>query len=129
MAISHKHANRHTAYLLRNADLPGFSQEEQESLAILTQGQRGKLPASLLEDLPKQQRRKMLYLLAILRLAVCLKHVEFLEALPAFGIVADKLTLSLGIPEGWLESHPLTAVELEQEQSTMAKLDFTLTLN
>ena len=28
MAISHKHFNRHSAYLLRNADLPGFSQED-----------------------------------------------------------------------------------------------------
>ena len=35
MAISHKHFNRHGAYVLRNADLPGFSQNEQETLALL----------------------------------------------------------------------------------------------
>ena len=129
MAISHKHSNRHTAYLLRNADLPGFSQEEQEALAVITQGQRGKLAAELLEELPKQQRRRILYLVAILRLAVRLRHVEFLEALPEFGVVAEKLSLSLGIPEGWLEEHPLTAAELEQERSALAKLDFTLSLS
>ena len=129
MAISHKHFNRHTAYLLRNSDLPGFSQEEQEALALLTQGQRGKLPTELLEELPKQQRRRALYLLAILRLAVRLRHVEFLEALPEFGVVAEKLSLSLGIPEGWLEEHPLTAAELEQERSALGKLDFTLSFH
>lgn len=128
MAISHKHFNRHTAYLLRNADLPGFSQEEQENLAVLTQGQRGKLPAELIDELPKQERRKALYLLVILRLAMRFKHVESLEELPAFGIVAEKLTLALGFPEGWLESHPLTASELEQECSALGKLEFSLSL-
>ncbi len=45
MAISHKHFSRHTAYLLRHADLPGFSQDEQELLAVLALGHRGKLGA------------------------------------------------------------------------------------
>ncbi len=127
MAISHKHFNRHTAYLLRNADLPGFSQEEQESLAILTQGQRGKIDNQSLDDLPKSERRRMRYLLVIFRLAIRFKYVEILEQLPEFGVLAEDNSLSLGFPEAWLEEHPLTLSELEQEQSTLAKLGLELT--
>lgn len=129
MAISHKHFNRHTAYLLRNADLPGFSQEEQEQLAILTEGQRGKLSSDLLEDLPKRERRHLRYLLAIIRLAVSFKHVEILEQLPEFGVQAGDKSLSLGFPEGWLEEHPLTLSELEQEQGYLEKLGIELSVN
>jgi exopolyphosphatase/guanosine-5'-triphosphate,3'-diphosphate pyrophosphatase len=129
MAISHKHFNRHTAYLLRNADLPGFSQEEQEQLAILTEGQRGKLSSALLEDLPKRERRHLCYLLTIIRLAVSFKHVEILEQLPEFGVQAGEKSLILGFPEGWLEEHPLTLSELEQEQAYLAKLGIELSVN
>jgi exopolyphosphatase / guanosine-5'-triphosphate,3'-diphosphate pyrophosphatase len=129
MAISHKHFNRHTAYLLRNADLPGFSQEEQEQLALLTQGQRGKLSGDLLEDLPKRERKHLRYLLTIIRLAVSFKHVEALEQLPEFGIQADDKSLRLGFPEGWLEEHPLTQSELEQEQGYLEKLGIELSVN
>ncbi len=129
MAISHKHFNRHTAYLLRNADLPGFSQEEQEQLALLTLGQRGKLDTELLEDLPRRERKRLRYLLTIIRLAVTFKHVERLENLPEFGVQGGGKSLRLGFPEGWLEAHPLTLSELEQEQDHLAKLGIRLSVN
>mgnify|MGYP002064245301 CR=1 FL=1 len=50
MAISHKHFHHHGAYLLRNSDLPGFSQSEQEQLAAIVAGQRGKLRSELLDS-------------------------------------------------------------------------------
>ncbi len=129
MAISHKHFNRHSAYLLRNADLPGFSQQEQETLAILSQGQRGKLSSDLLEELPKSERKRLHYLLVIIRLAVRFKYVEPLEQLPDFGVQAEKKSLALGFPEGWLEAHPLTLSELEQEQSYLDKLGVELSFS
>lgn len=129
MAISHKHFNRHSAYLLRNADLPGFSQQEQETLAILSQGQRGKLSSDLLEELPKSERKRLHYLLVIIRLAVRFKYVEPLEQLPDFGVQAEKKSLALGFPEGWLEAHPLTLSELEQEQSYLGKLGVELSFS
>jgi exopolyphosphatase/guanosine-5'-triphosphate,3'-diphosphate pyrophosphatase len=61
MTISHKHFNRHSAYLLRNADLPGFSQEEQEQLAVLALGQRGKLSDDLFADIADSDRDRIQY--------------------------------------------------------------------
>ncbi len=126
MAISHKHSNRHSAYLLRNADLPGFSQAEQENLAILSQGQRGKIHSDTLDDLPKPERRRLRYLLVIIRLAVRFKYVETLAELPDFGVTADDSSLALGFPEGWLEEHPLTLSELEQEKAYLGRLEIAL---
>ena len=126
MAISHKHSNRHSAYLLRNADLPGFSQAEQENLAILSQGQRGKIHSDTLDDLPKPERRRLRYLLVIIRLAVRFKYVETLAEWPDFGVTADDSSLALGFPEGWLEEHPLTLSELEQEKAYLGRLEIAL---
>jgi exopolyphosphatase/guanosine-5'-triphosphate,3'-diphosphate pyrophosphatase len=126
MAISHKHFNRHSAYLLRNADLPGFSQEEQELLALLAWGHRGKLGPEFFETIVETDLSRILYLLAIIRLATCFKYVERLEQLPDFSIQASKKSLTLDFPRGWLQEHPLTARQLEGEQEILRKVGLEL---
>ena len=126
MAISHKHFNRHSAYLLRNADLPGFSQEEQEQLAVLALGQRGKLSDTLFTDIADTDQVRIKYLLAIMRLATCFKYVEKLAQLPDFSILASEHALTLEFPENWLQEHPLTARELGDEQNVLSKMGLDL---
>lgn len=129
MAIAHKHFNRHSAYVLRNADLPGFSQEEQELLAVLALGQRGKLGPEYFADVSESDLSRVLYLLAIMRLASCFKYVEKLEQLPDFTIVAREKSLSLTFPERWLQDHPLTAGELEAEKGVLGKVGLKLKIS
>jgi len=129
MAIAHKHFNRHSAYVLRNADLPGFSQEEQEQLAVLALGQRGKLSNELYTDIAASEESRVQRLLCIIRLAVCFKHVEKLAQLPEFSIQASADSLALGFPTGWLEQHPLTARELAVEQDILTKIGLTLAVS
>lgn len=126
MAISHKHYNRHSAYLLQNADLPGFSQEEQEQLALLARTHRGKLDPGLWADFGESEEPRLLRLITLLRLAFLFKHVEQLEQLPEFSIETGKRSLKLTFPQGWLEQHPLTAWEIEQEQQVLDKLGMKL---
>ena len=121
-AIAHKNFNRHSAYVLRHADLPGFSQEEQEQLAVLALGQRGKPVSELYSDIPETELPRMRRLVAIVRLAMCFKHVEKLERLPDFALEATADSLSLTFPPDWLEQHPLTARELAAEQEVLAKM-------
>ena len=124
MAISHKHYNRHSAYLLQNADLPGFSQEEQEQLALLARFHRGKFDERQLSA--DSDGLRLLHLIILLRLAFLFKHVEQLEQLPDFSITTSQRSLELAFPEDWLAQHPLTAWEIEQEQKMLAKQDFNL---
>lgn len=129
MAIAHKHFNRHSAYVLRNADLPGFSQEEQELLAVLALGQRGKLGADFFAEIADADLSKILYLLAIIRLASCFKYVEKLEQLPDFSILARENSLTLAFPESWLQEHPLTARELAAEKIVLGKAGLKLKMS
>jgi exopolyphosphatase/guanosine-5'-triphosphate,3'-diphosphate pyrophosphatase len=125
-AIAHKNFNRHSAYVLRNADLPGFSQEEQEQLAVLALGQRGKPVSGLYTDIAETELPRMQRLVAIMRLAVRFKHVEKLERLPDFALEAGPDSLALAFPPDWLEQHPLTARELAAEQEVLAKMGLEL---
>jgi exopolyphosphatase/guanosine-5'-triphosphate,3'-diphosphate pyrophosphatase len=129
MAISHKHFNRHSAYLLRHADLPGFSQDEQELLAVLALGHRGKLGADFFAATMDADLARVLYLLAIMRLASCFKYVEKLEQLPDFSIVAKEKSLTLDFPKGWLEDHPLTAHALDNEKVVLGKAGLKLSIS
>ena len=67
--------------------------------------------------------------MAIIRLAVRFKYVETLEQLPEFAVQVDGKSLALGFPEGWLQEHPLTLSELEQEQSQLGKLGLGLSFS
>lgn len=129
MAISHKHYNRHSAYLLRNADLPGFSQNEQEDLALLARGHRGKLNENLLSETAEQDKTRFVHLLSIIRLAALFKYVEKLEQLPEFTISARERSLTLSFGESWLAEHPLTVSELVAEQNQLKKIGMSLEIS
>ncbi|MFT5334210.1 MAG: exopolyphosphatase/guanosine-5'-triphosphate,3'-diphosphate pyrophosphatase [Halioglobus sp.] len=129
MAISHKHYNRHSSYLLRNADLPGFSQDEQEDLALLARGHRGKLNQNLLSETAEQDRPRFVHLLSIIRLAALFRYVEKLEQLPEFTISASEKSLVLGFGETWLAEHPLTVSELAAEQHQLQKIGMSLEIS
>ncbi len=129
MAISHKHYNRHGAYLLRNADLPGFSQDEQETLALLVWCHRRKLPPQEFESFADSDRLHLLRLVVIIRLACLLKYVEQLESLPKFRITAGEKGLKLQFPKDWLSQHPLTSFELREERLQLRKLGLRLSIS
>ena len=129
MAIAHKHFNRHTAYLLRNADLPGFSQEEQEQLALLSLAQRGKISADTLAQVTDPDEQRMLYLLAIMRLATCFKYVEQLEQLPDFSILASEQQPDPGFPRELAAGTSANCRELTTEQGVLEKVGLELTIS
>ena len=126
LVIARKHFHRHSAYLLRNSDLPGFGQAEQEWLAILAASQRGKIRPELFADTDAGDLSRLQHLVALLRLACIFKYVEQLEQLPDFSIRASARTLQLGFPSAWLTQHPLTHQELQQEKATMSRLGLRL---
>ncbi|MEE4659664.1 MAG: Ppx/GppA phosphatase family protein [Halieaceae bacterium] len=128
MSISHKHYNRHGAYLLRNADLPGFSQNEQETLALLVLCHRRKVPLEVFDSHGEQERMRLLRLTTLLRLACAFKYVEQLESLPEFRVSASRRRLKLSFPEDWLDKHPLTHYELKQERLQAKKLGIKISL-
>ncbi|PCI07157.1 exopolyphosphatase, partial [bacterium] len=110
--IAHSSYHKHGAYILANADLPGFSREEKQLLALLVRGHRRKLPGELVGALRSSWQPGASWLLVIIRLAVLLHRGRQQQALPKIELTSEKQTLTLTLPKHWLADHPLTAADL-----------------
>jgi exopolyphosphatase/guanosine-5'-triphosphate,3'-diphosphate pyrophosphatase len=113
--VSHNGYHRHGAYLLENADMPGFPREEQRLLARLVGGHRRKLLLEGLDELIPPWDRSALYLIVLLRLAVLLHRGRSPTALPQIVLTAKARSLEVRFPSRWLKDHPLTSEDLQQE--------------
>jgi exopolyphosphatase / guanosine-5'-triphosphate,3'-diphosphate pyrophosphatase len=84
-SIDHDRHNRHSYYLIKNADLFGFSPDEIESIAQVARGHRkqgAKVDSTELNALPEEKRKMVRALAAILRVADGLDRTHF-------GVVTD----------------------------------------
>ena len=113
--VSHNGYHRHGAYLLENADMQGFPREEQQLLARLVGGHRRKLSLERLDELVPPWDRDAVFLIVLLRLAVLLHRGRSAVALPEIELIARGHTLELKFPARWLNDHPLTTADLQQE--------------
>jgi exopolyphosphatase/guanosine-5'-triphosphate,3'-diphosphate pyrophosphatase len=125
--IAHSQYQKHGAYILSHADMPGFSRQEQQVMAILVRAHRRKMPVNDIKALTESWH-KLLYRLAILlRLAVLLHRSRSDTPLPDIKLLVKKRNLNLLFPVGWLEQHALSQADLEQEAAWLAKAGYSLT--
>jgi exopolyphosphatase/guanosine-5'-triphosphate,3'-diphosphate pyrophosphatase len=124
--IAHSQYQKHGAYLLQNADMPGFPSHEQQLLAAIVGAHRRKLLLGSLEDLMPPWHLQALYLIVLLRLAVLLHRGRGPRALPDLRLAVKGNSAEIGFPRGWLDEHPLTAIDLEQESGYLAAAGFKL---
>jgi len=111
ISIAHAAYHKHSAYILSQADMPGFSRDEQARLARLVLAHRGKL--SKLEGL--STRSSDWSLIFALRLAALFYLARSDIALPRIACRATDSGFQLGVERGWLEEHPLTEAAIESE--------------
>jgi exopolyphosphatase/guanosine-5'-triphosphate,3'-diphosphate pyrophosphatase len=113
--VSHAHYHKHGAYLVEHADMPGFPQEEQKVLAQIVGAHRRKVRFEVLQDLNPPWHIKAELLIVILRIAVLLHRGRSAASLPKIVLNAKGRNLDIGFPRGWIEEHPLTAADLDNE--------------
>jgi exopolyphosphatase/guanosine-5'-triphosphate,3'-diphosphate pyrophosphatase len=124
--IAHQQYHKHGEYIVANSDLFGFTLQEQQVLATLVRAHRRKLPLSVIRDLPHQWARTTERLTLLLRLAVILNRSRSPDPLPEITIEAGKRALHVGFANEWLDEHPLTRTDLEQEKEWLAAADYAL---
>lgn len=127
--IAHSQYQKHGAYILANADLAGFSQQEQELLATLVRGHRRKLSGKYIKLLPEHWQTPALRLTVLLRLAITLHRNRTDQVLPPFQLLAEGDRLTITLPDAWLEQHPLLQVDLAQEIEFIAPSGMELVLS
>ena len=124
--VSHSGYHRHGAYLLENADMPGFPREEQRLLARLVGAHRRKLTLEGVEELVPPWDRSAVHLIVLLRLAVLLHRGRSSTALPPIELSATPRSLEVRFPARWLKEHPLTSTDLQQEVDYLRASGFRL---
>jgi exopolyphosphatase / guanosine-5'-triphosphate,3'-diphosphate pyrophosphatase len=124
--VAHSGYHRHGAYLLENADLPGFAREEQLLLARLVGTHRRKPILTGVEDLIPPWDRRAVYLIALLRIAVLLHRGRSNTALPSIELSARGRTLEMRFPARWLKDHALSAEDLHLEIEHLRELGVKL---
>ena len=111
ISVAHGGYHKHTAYILANADMPGFSRTEQARLSLLTLAQRG----SLGKLSGKLGNAEDCVLAMSLRLAVLFYRNRIDGTLPILHAHFSGTKFYLSVDAGWLAQNPLTETALQEE--------------
>jgi exopolyphosphatase / guanosine-5'-triphosphate,3'-diphosphate pyrophosphatase len=124
LSIGHNGHHKHAAYILGNADMPGFSKREQNLLATWVLAHNGKLgKVSEIANTPVQWAAPM-----CLRLASLFMRRREVEALPDLKARLIEQGMQVSLPRSWLLAHPLTQYSLETEMEQWERIGLNLKL-
>ncbi len=128
LPISHSEHHKHGAYVLDNADAPGFAQQQMHRLSRLVLGHRGKLRKLEADFGDALFMRQVL----ALRLAVILCHARRAPQLQGLSLQLDsgaRPRMVLSAKDGWATAFPQSAYLLREEALAWAKAPCPLILN
>lgn len=125
LSIARAGYHKHSAYVLSNADMPGFSRMEQARLARLVLAHRGKLEKVQDAGLDRVDWK----LVFALRIASLILRSRSDAKLPFLRVAADSGGFAIDLPQSWLEENPLSADALEAEAKHWKAVDMKLEVN
>jgi exopolyphosphatase/guanosine-5'-triphosphate,3'-diphosphate pyrophosphatase len=125
LSIAHAQYHKHSAYVLANADMPGFSRMEQARLARLVLAHRGKLAKMHDAGLDSADWRLVL----ALRIASLILRSRSDARLPFLRVAADAGGFAIDLPQSWLDESPLSAAALEAEAEHWKAVGMRLAVN
>ena len=111
ISVAHSGYHKHSAYILANADMPGFSRKDQGRLSRIVLAHRGKLERvqAMAPESPDWP------LVLCLRLAVLLHRARDDTDMPRLDLRRTVRGYLLSADADWLAASPLTAKALEEE--------------
>ncbi|HRH72067.1 MAG TPA: Ppx/GppA phosphatase family protein, partial [Zoogloea sp.] len=112
VSVAHSSYHKHSAYILGNADMPGFSRMDQGRLARMVLAHRGKLArvSALEPDSPEWR------LILCLRLAAVVHRARDGRGVPPLRLRRDGRGHVVVADAEWLRNLPLTAAALDEEE-------------
>lgn len=117
LSINHSGLHRHSAYILQNSNLPGFTQEQQLMMATMVRYHRRVVR---LDDFPRFtlfRKKHFLPLIQILRLAVLLNNQrQSTTTPPTLTLITNENHWTLRFPHDWFSQNALVQLDLEREQ-------------
>jgi len=126
LAVSHNSFHKHGAYILSNADLPGFTRQQQALLAALVRAHRRKFADNEFAVLPPRISKSCRRLIILLRLAALVHRGRSGSHKPPMKLSVQDNRVHIEFPDGWLSEHPLTGAEMAREAEYLSAAGFTL---
>jgi len=124
LLLEFKQHQKHSAYIIQHADMPGFDQVDKQFLSAMVLLYKGDIkPKQLIQSATSTQVAS--YLLAILRLSVILCRRRKDDVLPKYHAAIDQ-EIVLTINKNWLDEHPLIKDELSQENHLLSTIGLAL---
>ncbi len=115
--INHSGMQRHSAYILQNSDLPGFTQEQQTFMATLVRFSRKAIKLDELPRLTLFRKKQFLPLIKLLRLGILLNNQrQATTTPPTLVLETDDHHWTLRFPHEWFAQNALVMLDLEREQ-------------
>jgi len=124
ISVAHSSYHKHSAYILANADMPGFSKRDQGRLSRIVLAHRGKLER--IQAITSGPRDWLA--IFCMRLAALLHRARDDALLPRIAVAATERGFRLTVDDAWLSMSPLTAAALEEESKQWAGLGMELRL-
>lgn len=129
LAIAHSQYHVHGAYVLEHSDIAGFSRTEQQFLATLVRNQRRAIKLTSFEVLPDRVAPAAQRCALLLRLAVLLHRAHEAGKIPGLRLKVTSGGLQLRLSKAWLEGHPLTRADLENEKAYLQAIGYRLEID
>jgi exopolyphosphatase/guanosine-5'-triphosphate,3'-diphosphate pyrophosphatase len=126
LSVSWSGYHKHSAYLVDNSDMPGFSKDDQHLLAAILLGHRRKIARDDFRRLGGERGGLALRLCVLLRLATRLNRSRSSAPLPELLVTASKTRIGLQFPPKWLDQHPLTRADLAEEAEALSTIGVVL---
>jgi exopolyphosphatase/guanosine-5'-triphosphate,3'-diphosphate pyrophosphatase len=117
LSISHNGYHKHSAYIAGNADMPGFSKNDQARLAALLIGHTGKL-GKLANNVSFSDWR----MLFCMRLAQVLCRGRSDVNLPKVKVSEHNGDYLVSLSKDWAREHPLTEFSLQKEAAEWERI-------
>jgi len=120
ITVAYSGYHRHSAYIIANADMPGFTRDEQHRVAQLVLAHRRSL-RKIRPELDETTDWRMLF---SLRLAVlfCQRRSEINPRV--LSAKAGDARFKIDLDPGWLQRNPLTLTALQEEIREWEKIGF-----
>ena len=124
LSIAQAGYHKHSAYILNNADMPGFSRVDQSAMALLALAHTGKL--SKVQSWVKQREQWLAILCLRLAVLLCRRRMD-MPTVP-LTVSVKNTSIVVKVDKKWLANHPLTDFSLHGEEEEWSKVNFDFEL-
>ncbi|MBE0376766.1 exopolyphosphatase [Pseudoalteromonas prydzensis] len=126
LGINSSGLHKHSAYVVENSQLPGFTQQQQTLLSCMIRFYRKKVRLEEFPTLLSVPHFQILQLIVLLRLAVLLNQKRLNDQHQELAVSVKGNSMLLQFPLGWLSEQTLLHADLQQEQKYLKKVGFLI---